>query len=619
MPQNNEILILAPHVSEKIAAGEVVDRPLSIAKELVENSIDAGADSIVVEIREGGKTYIRVTDNGIGIPSGHVKTAFLRHATSKIKDDRDLDDIGTLGFRGEALASIAAVSKVEIVTKTAQEKAGSRMIIEGGNVSQFDPTGCPDGTTIIVTDLFYNTPARLKFMKTHGAEGSLIIDFMSKMALAYPDIKFRVINNGVPLFATRGDGSIYNNILTVYSKQTVGKLIEIEENEGDYGIRAFISPPDVTKGNRRGQVYFVNGRNIVDKVLESAVSKAYRELVDAGRNPYVYLFLHVPNDSIDVNIHPNKKEIRFDNNARVSEFVTGALKKGLGTKEGLSGIRINNNPFVISDRAEKINVAPFKVDNGNQLYNRPSENDGHVDIISEDPGQADKIFGLSEQVDIKTLLVTKRQGEHARKPETVNMDAASSERLNIMELVPLGSIFATYILAVDSDRFYLIDQHAAHERVLYEKLLKQFAAEEKDTQLLLSPILLETSPAVFNNAETLVAKLSEIGFEIEPFGLRSFLVKGIPSFMEYDSAHRFLAGFSEDFDEAKNFVDEDKMNKIIIRSCKSAIKANNLLNIDDIRHLLFELSQAKNPLSCPHGRPTMLMLSSKDIERMFKR
>ncbi|NLT47947.1 MAG: hypothetical protein GXX92_05975, partial [Clostridiales bacterium] len=531
-----------------------------------------------------------------------------RHATSKIRSTADLDRIRTLGFRGEALTSIAAVSKVEIITKTAAEKAGIRMVLEGGKTLEESPVGCSDGTTIIVTDLFYNTPARLKFMKTDGAEGSLIIDFVSKMALAYPDIRFRMISNGTVLFSTRGKGGVHSNILTIYSKQIGDRLIEIDETDGDYRVQAFISPPDTTRPNRRGQVYFVNGRSVSNRILETAVSAAYQERIAQGRCPLIYLFLTVPPDQVDVNIHPNKREVRFDDNDRVSRFVTNALNQGLQTRAGLPSLQIKD-PFREKTKVESAQEKPVVID----------VSDAQVDIKSILSTIRDEQKVSDREVSDNRVFTI--EDEEADYRSTVYDTPADDHRntLRLDELQPLGSIFATYILAVDEEHFYLIDQHAAHERVFYEKLLSQFQQEEKNTQLLLTPTILETTPAIANSTDLWIDQLLKMGFSIEPFGVKAFRIKGIPSFMELNQAMSFLDGFMGDIETAGPVMDEKKLGKIITSACKSAVKANDALTMEEIRRLLKDLSEAKNPLSCPHGRPTILMLSAQDIERLFKR
>ncbi|MBO4991527.1 MAG: DNA mismatch repair endonuclease MutL, partial [Firmicutes bacterium] len=334
-----QIHALPKQVSDKIAAGEVVDRPLSIVKELMENSIDAGATAITVEIKNGGKSYIRVTDNGFGIPEDQVMLAFQRHATSKIETAEDLDTINTLGFRGEALASIAAVSSVEMITKPVAAKSGVKLRLQGGSLLNQTGTGCPDGTTIIVTNLFYNTPARLKFLKADNTESSLIIDFVSKMALAYPKLRIRMVNNGNILFHTPGGGQIYNNILTIYSKETGQKLLPVTADNGSMFLEGYISDPSYSKTNRKQQIFFVNGRYIQSKIMEKAVSLAYQDKLFEGRYPVTYLFLYVNPQTLDVNIHPNKKEVRFDDELAVLDFVHSTLRSHLNTKQAIPEVK----------------------------------------------------------------------------------------------------------------------------------------------------------------------------------------------------------------------------------------------------------------------------------------
>ena len=326
------IRVLEKNVADKIAAGEVIERPVSIVKELVENSIDSGADSIIVEIKNGGKSYIRVTDNGCGISRNEVETAFLRHATSKIETAKDLNAIETLGFRGEALASIAAVTHTELVTKTREAKVGTKLLIHGSEVLSNSGTGCPDGTTIIITDLFYNTPARQKFLKSDSAESGQIIDFMSQIALAYPNIRFRFINNGNIAFSTTGKGDILNAILSVYKLSEYKDLVAVDHRENAGSITGYISKPSLSRTTRRNQIFFVNGRVVASKVIERGVTEGYKERLFEGRYPVAFLFIFTDPERLDVNIHPNKREVRFDNENEIIELVSHAVKETLGTK-----------------------------------------------------------------------------------------------------------------------------------------------------------------------------------------------------------------------------------------------------------------------------------------------
>lgn len=639
---------LSKNVADKIAAGEVVDRPLSIVKELVENALDAGASSIVVEIRNGGKTYIRVTDDGCGIAREDVFLAFKRHATSKIREASDLDQIHTLGFRGEALASISAVSRTELITKPAGEKLGYRLLIEGGEPADQGDTGCPDGTTILVSDLFYNTPARLKFMKKDGTESGLIIDFISKMALAYPKVKLRLINNGNILFSTPGKGEIYANILTIYSRDIGEKLIHVIEQEEGLSLEAYLSPPSQNKTTRKSQIFFVNGRYIVSKVLDRAVEEAYAEKLFEGRYPIVFLFLQVDPNRLDVNIHPNKKEVRFDDERWVREFVARTLRKGLSTDGAVAQIRQENlfsRSSISRERAGE--------QSGASLSSSSDES------TAGGSGQGKEAF-KPEQVDIKKLLSQRRQEEERAKtgggeglvsesgqpayqinsqgegnPASGEMPI-SGERspsgelpalspappaeipFDIHSLRPTGVIFATYITAVDDkDCFYLIDQHAAHERIFYEQLLAEYNRRERHSQILLTSFVIEVPYSMKDTSQDWTACLNDLGFAMEEFGARAYRVSEIPMFMSLEEGKDFIGYFLEQADQVQ--LDPKKLNQIITRSCKSAVKAHDRLAPEEISQLLSDLAKTRNPFSCPHGRPTFIKMTKYQIEKMFQR
>ncbi len=640
VPEKNRIIELPKNVADKIAAGEVVDRPLSIVKELVENSIDAGAASIIVEIRNGGKSYIRVTDNGSGIEKADVNLAFKRHATSKIKSASDLDHIRSLGFRGEALASIAAVSRVELITKTAGEKSGIRMKIEGGEALEKEDTGCPEGTTIIIEDLFFNTPARLKFMKPDATESTLIIDFISKMTLAYPEIKIRLINNGNILFSTTGKGDVYSNILTIYSKAIGDKLIHLREASGRMSLEAFVSAPDNSKTNRKSQIFFVNGRYISSKVMENAVTDAYQEKLFEGRYPIVFLFLQVDPEKLDVNIHPNKKEVRFDDERLVREFITQTIRNSLQTKEAIPEIREKNL---------------FQFRNAGAAAGSSREPEAHA-ITG---GQESRNQKAEEQVDIKKLLSEQRRleqesadvgtktvvqpalqvgeaeesydekstsaGIRSGKAEKVAIKDFSAENIhsksdfNIRELTVTGSIFGTYITAVDDSSFYLIDQHAAHERIFYEQLLSQYRNEDKEQQLILMPVVINVTHAVKNDTGEILDFLGNLGFQIEEFGPSAYIMKAIPVFMELDEAKDFIDYILDNVSEEADLENQKKIAAIITNACKRSVKAHDVLEKQEIDRLVADLAGTKNPYSCPHGRPTFIRLNKYEIEKMFKR
>lgn len=645
IPERKKIHELPKQMADKIAAGEVVDRPVSIVKELVENSIDAGASSIAVEIKNGGKTYIRVTDNGCGIASDETELAFKRHATSKLSTVRDLNAISTLGFRGEALASISAVSRVELITKTADAETGTSLRIEGGETSSAEPTGCPQGTTIIVKDLFFNTPARMKFLKKDNTESALIIDFISKMALAYPDIRVRLINNGNTLFATQGRGDMFNTIATIYDPAMAKKLIHFKEGtENGITVNGYISSPDETRANRKNQIFFVNGRYIQSKLLEKCVSDGYREKVFEGRYPVVFLFIKLPPEQTDVNIHPNKKEIRFDDENIIREFVTQAIRGALTVPEAVP-------EFTFKKEKERMDAA---VKEKQQLS------------AGRAPGAKNDVTGVrtkQQQLDIKNILRQKRAEEEAasystgissssgsyainagkpaqkpdgpspvqdkRKPDTrtatkqqlfaPHTEPAPRRPFDISSIRPIGSVFAEFILGCDDDSFYMIDQHAAHERVFYEKLTKEFYGQQTASQIMALPIQINVSPAVKNAEDDWLPFLRGAGFSVEEFGPRVYAVKEIPAYMTAQESERFIKDFCDSLDEPGAFRDKRRADKIITRACKSAVKANDRLDTAEINQLLKDLAQCDNPFSCPHGRPTVIRMKKTEIEALFKR
>lgn len=595
------IRILDKDVADKIAAGEVVDRPLSIVKELVENSIDAGASAITVEIKKGGKEYIRVTDDGCGIPENQVETAFLRHATSKISTAADIDAIETLGFRGEALASIAAVSRTEIITKIKDSKTGVHMIIEGSDIRTKEATGCPEGTTIVVHDLFYNTPARQKFMKSDAAESSAVIEFVSQMALAYPMLKMRMINNGTLLFSTNGKGDRYKNILTVFDKSIGEDLIPVRTSIDYLDIEGYVSDPGKSRATRKYQIFFVNGRVIESKVIQRGISQAYSDKLFEGRHPIVFLFLKVRPDTVDVNIHPNKKEVRFDDESFIIETIRKAIREALFSKEAIPQLK-NNDVFKIKPD-ERPKQAP---------YVRPQvfpEKIQTVKTVSE------------EQVDVKSLLSTLR--ERPEIDSTLN-DAPASYTVSTPapfdfdNLKITGAIFGTYITAVDENCFYLIDQHAAHERIFYEKLLNQFHESEKHSQPIMLPIVIQSTLSSEKEAGWKDA-LNEMGFLVEDFGPKTFIVKEIPMFMGLEEAGDFLNDFMDNAHDGIYLDNKPAVEKIIMKSCKSAVKAHDYLKDDEIEQLIKDLKNCENPFSCPHGRPTFIKMTQYEIEKMFKR
>lgn len=644
------IKVLEKNIADKIAAGEVIERPVSIVKELVENSVDAGASSIVAEIKNGGKSYIRVTDNGCGIAGDEAETAFLRHATSKIENAGDLDAIHTLGFRGEALASIAAVTHTEFVTKTRNSKTGRRLLIHGSEVIENRATGCPDGTTIIVTDLFYNTPARRKFLKSDGAESGQIIDFMSQIALAYPNIRFRFINNGNIVFSTSGNGDLFSTILSVYKMKEYQDLVTVSYEENGNRIEGYISRPSLTRTNRRNQIFFVNGRVVGSKVIEKGVTDGYKERLFEGRYPVAFLFIQTDPSKLDVNIHPNKREVRFDNEQEIVSLVSDAVKNALGTKAAVPEVRnlFKETAPSENDRTEtQVDIKRIlstkrdasTVSASIRSYYSTAEEENAEDKFQANatvtelsafsgeeslPAQpvcsekADDVFSRENSGDCEAEKEKKKTASAPQKP-VIDIEPPSLQPFDFSDLTLSGAIFGTYMTAVDEKNFYLIDQHAAHERIFYEKLVGEYLAGEKLRQLILTPIMLEVPLAVKENEYDWLDSLTDMGFLIEEFGQNAYIIREIPTFMTISEAENFAREFIDSISSGTKLFNTVVINKLITKSCKSAVKAHDYLSMEEMETLMKQLSACRNPFSCPHGRPTFIRLSRYEIEKMFKR
>ena len=604
-----DIRLLEKDVADKIAAGEVVERPLSVVKELTENSIDAGATSISVEIEKGGREYIRVTDNGCGIAPEQVSLAFMRHATSKIRLEEDLNGIQTLGFRGEALASIAAVSKTELITKTAGEKAGTRIRIHGGETVECGSVASDEGTTIIVRDLFYNTPARRKFLRSDSAEASLVIDYLSKMAIACPDVRIRVKNNGSILFSTLGGGDLLKAIQTVYGAAAEYRLLPVDYSEGGtLRLRGYVSAPTGFRKNRRMQICFVNGRLVKDKTLDNAIDEAYRDKLFDGCYPVVFLFLETDPSAVDVNIHPHKTEVKFYDERGIYEFAVRGIRKALLAPDA------ENVGEMMAQKAE----VPTPAASPSVSYpgwEPPAECSVAETVNTVSWNEVNNInLSSTEPDDYFSQL---RQKEESGRQQTLEetFKEISPQRLTFSSLELVGQVFATYIVLRDENYVYFMDQHAAHERVMYERLLESFNSEDTQTQMLLMPKIIQLPAADKAAAEGKTDLLRSLGYVIEDFGPNEFIVKEVPAFFDESEAEEFLRSVVEsDFKDTQARRDE-----IIMASCKSAVKGNDVLAPEEIRQLLIDLDLCENPYNCPHGRPTYIRFSEYDLEKMFKR
>ena len=603
------IKVLPKEVSDKIAAGEVIESPASIVKELVENSIDAGATSITCEITKGGKEEIRITDNGCGIPSDQVETAFLRHATSKITSEKDLKHLVSLGFRGEALASIAAVSRTELITKTPDEKTGTKIIIHGGSVVSIDSIGCPNGTTIIVRDLFYNVPARAKFMKSEASEAGKIIDIVSKLAITKADIRFTMISNGKNQFTTAGRGDLKAAILSVYKDKDYKELMPIDMHE-DEGIRiqGFVSRPSFTRTNRRSQYYFVNGRPVKDAKLEKGIDLGYKERLFDGRHPIVFLFVDIDPEKLDVNVHPNKKEVRFSDSIDVISSVRDAV---LDTITSHDSVIKATDTYNITDK---------------EVNGRQKSYDVNQSIITSKSEQLDikQFLETQTSTDINTDSYAKTTSNNTINSSDSEMDFFDEEEsiyrpFDFSDLTFIGALFDTYLMAIEGDNLYLFDQHACHERVNYERFVESYKSGSKDSQILMLPFTLDLPLEMAENEGEWLPILEKMGYSIEAFGDNTYIFREIPAFLSIEEAESFAGTFIDSYGEDLIKDNTVAIDKLISKACKASVKANDRLTEDEIKALIEDLKSCHNPFSCPHGRPTFIKFTKYEIEKMFKR
>ena len=595
------IKVLDSFVADKIAAGEVIERPVSAVKELVENSIDAGAGSIIVEIRGGGKSYIRVTDDGCGISFDEAETAFLRHATSKISGICDLDNIVSLGFRGEALASISAVSRLTMVTRTAEDITGVKLVLHGGRVVSKERTGCNTGTTVIVEDLFYNTPARRKFMKTDAREATSIIELIQQYAVCYAGIRFMMINNGMTLFTTSGDGDAHAVIRLLYPSLARNGLLPVEDEQ----VKGFVSDPGSTMSTRKGQLFFVNGRLVSSAVIEKGIEEGYQGRVFSGF-PVAVLFIEAEPGDIDVNIHPGKQEIRFlrqdDVKRAIADAVSRAVMSGAGIPKGF----VNN--------IEKTPEKQFNISVSKDAGNREETEQTSIREFLKNLERQDSY----EEPEAAEIPVAAEVSDAAEDAEVQYTPVSAPAPFDFADLTYKGYVFNTYIIMQGRDELYIFDQHAAHERVFYEKFMRGYNNSAHSPQPVLTAFTINVSNDVYSISGEWLGDLIRMGYDIEDFGDCTFIIRGIPPYMTLGEAEGFARGYAEAAGEAGG-SNKVVVDKLITRSCKSAVKAHDVLSEQEISDLISELARCNNPYSCPHGRPTFIRISSYDIERSFRR
>ena len=645
-----KINVLDKFTAEKIAAGEVVERPASVIKELVENAIDAGATTVTIEIKDGGTSYMRVADNGCGMEKDDARIAFLRHATSKIKTDKDLESIATLGFRGEALCSIAAVSKTELFTKQRTDIEGTHVVVEGGVEKVFEGAGCPDGTTIVVKNLFYNTPARMKFLRKDSVEAAAVTDVCNKQALSHPEVSIRLIRDGKDVLFSPGDNILKNAVHAVFGKDIANSTAEVDFSKNGIRIHGLTGKNNLSRPNRLMQIFFINGRFIVNKTLLAAVSEAYKNELMTGRFPVCVLNVEIDPSLVDVNVHPGKTEVKFASEQDIYECTYWAVKNALSKVAAPREVGIVKNkdsykmPFVVKS-AEQISFNPPKAAKPSAF--KPYVPDTPAVKKAAKPLEINQIREEVKPYEGK-LPVREIEGmdkippkkEVTKAPlfenETIkaNSPAKKSMAEQIDEIkksvskqtVPdasldvriIGQLFGTYILAEGDGEFFLMDQHAAHERIRYEEIRQ--SGYKTDTQLLLMPITLTLTPAEKVFALENAAVLLDMGFEIEDFGTSKVILRSLPADCPYEEGGDLFVEILEVLSGGESGEVLAMLDKAVYTiACRSAIKANQALSLPELEKLYAQAQALDSVTTCPHGRPISVKLTKYQIEKMFGR
>ena len=639
------IRVLSDETINKIAAGEVVERPLNVVKELVENAIDAGASAITVEIKGGGIDYIRVTDNGKGIPQGEVRTAFLRHATSKIASEEDLHYLNTLGFRGEALASIAAVSQVEMMTKTESQMMGTRLCIEGGVETEFTEIGAPEGTTIIVRNLFYNVPPRKKFLHSATAEGAAIIETMQHMALSMPGLSFKVVVNGSVKFMTAGNGDLKEVIYRIYGKSTSDELIPIQVEKDGIRVEGYLGRPVIARANRGDENYFINHRYIRSKEITKGVEEGYKAFLMMHRFPFCVLHLSMDTTALDVNIHPNKMQVRMADPETMVRLLSEEVHDSLLERNLIPDIKEQEEEI-----KEKIKAPePYEARRIASIVQNTDTNDAFTTLFEdkdepkeekhffqkqvlfsdddsvrglfEEPVISDEIAESAKESFVKPESNPHAEVLHVEKPEQYTMlenEFFTEDAKDEFEVI--GQVFDTYWIISLRDKFYYMDQHAAHEKVKYEEFMKKFREGKLQSQNLLPPCIIQLKPAEYIVFEKNKEAFEHLSFEIEDFGSDAIAIRSMPTDLFGYSCEELFMDVLEELQtvySTKSLTTVEE--RIATRACKAAIKGNTKLTKESAKKLIEMLFTLENPYQCPHGRPTLIAVSKYELEKMFKR
>ena len=662
MPQ---IQVLDQITIDKIAAGEVIERPASIVKELVENSIDAKAASVTVEIQDGGISLIRVTDNGSGIEREDIRNAFLRHSTSKIRKVEDLAHIASLGFRGEALSSISAVTRTELITKTKEDTFGTRYVIEGGVEQSLEDAGAPDGTTFLVRQLFYNVPARRKFLKTPMTEAGHVQDLLMRLALSHPEVAFTFINNGQTKMRTSGNGKLKDVIYSIYGREAAANLIELDYSMDGLVMKGYLGKPVITRGNRNFENYFVNGRYVKNAMLSKAIEDAYKDFLMQHKFPFVVIHFQVDGEKIDVNVHPTKMEMRFQRQQDVYNIVYEGVHRTLLEPELIPQVEAPATKVISQPKSEspfllKPKTAPRPMEKKPEEKEEPHDEayfmkkmkervlSYHQRNSSAEVAKKEQIFRPQAQAErIKDALARAKEVEKQpqkqaeEQPELIRetpvyetkpVTEEKAEQLNLFEehllkrekkaeYKLIGQVFETYWLVEFENSLYIIDQHAAHERVLYERTLKEMKNREFTAQYLSPPIILSLSMQEAQVLNENMDRFTRIGFEIEPFGGEEYAVRAIPDNLFGIAKKELLLEMLDDLADgiSTSMTPELIDEKVASMSCKAAVKGNNRLSAQEADALIGELLLLENPYHCPHGRPTIIAMTQRELEKKFKR
>lgn len=650
----SKIALLSQETIDKIAAGEVIERPSSVVKELVENAIDAGSTAITVEIKEGGISFIRITDNGSGIESSEVPLAFLRHSTSKIRSAEDLLCVHSLGFRGEALSSIAAIARVELITKTADALTGTRYLIEGSKEISQEEIGAPEGTTFLVRDLFYNTPARRKFLKTAQTEGTYISDMLEKLALSHPDISFKYINNNQTRLHTSGNGNRKDLIYHIYGREIASSLLEVNFKCDYFALTGFIGKPSINRGNRNYENYFINGRYIKSTVLSKAIEEAYKNFLMQHQYPFTVLYFTFEGETLDVNVHPTKMELRFGNNQEIYKELCDALYAVLSHRELIPEVPVTEEKkqkieHVYKDpipepfekrRINEIRSAATAVvkepvaSYGNQALSKSSASipvikqpdmasAPHPGVIAVQPNPKfeqpiNKATEPGKVIDKQPIAQQQMQNPTQVTLESISSDFLTKDAKKKHRII--GQLFKTYWLIEYEDKLYIIDQHAAHEKVLFERTMARLNQKEYTSQTISPPIVLSLDAKEQEMLEKYLPQIEKLGYEIENFGGREYMISAVPDNLFHIDMKDLFIEMLDDFSDISGRATPDLiLEKVATMSCKAAVKGNDALSLPEIDALIEELLTLENPFNCPHGRPTIISMSKYEIEKKFKR